>query len=96
MKKIILSVAMIASMAFVGCSSDDDSGNDTCVSCETNAILFSISTQICDNGDGTADVTTEVQGEEFVTTIDLAEGETVQDLDCEAQALGGSTFDIGL
>ena len=41
MKKIILSIAMIAStFAFIGCGDDDEGGsNSSCVECETTALV---------------------------------------------------------
>ncbi|OIQ16256.1 MAG: hypothetical protein BM557_10315 [Flavobacterium sp. MedPE-SWcel] len=52
MKKLILSLALLAGMTFVACSSDDDNGsvNDNCQTCElTEATNF----EVCEGPDGT-------------------------------------------
>ncbi|MEM7485409.1 MAG: hypothetical protein AAF348_09385 [Bacteroidota bacterium] len=56
MKRIILPLALMASMIFTGCSSDDDGGDSR--SCE---LLGLIPITITDNGDGTARL--QVEGE---------------------------------
>ncbi len=71
MKKLILSIAMVGTLAFAACSIEDAvedavdqlQGELSCETCE----LSSISTQYCDNGDGTIEVT--VSG--VSTDIDL-------------------------
>lgn len=74
MKKFILSFAVIAALGFTSCSSDDDNGGGDDGGCQTCDLEFFgtvVSSQYCDNGDGTMDVTTEGQTE----TVDL-EGES--------------------
>jgi hypothetical protein len=77
MKKLIMSLAVVAALGFTSCSSDDDKGgNDDggCQTCDIEALGFEISTEICDNEDGTITVTTE--GVEQI--IDLEEGTYAQ------------------
>lgn len=63
MKKI-LSITLLSTLALAAfsCSdSDDDSSNSSnCKTCETAAAGVSVSTEYCDNGDGT--MTTTVNG----------------------------------
>ncbi|MEN1784006.1 MAG: hypothetical protein AAGF77_02610 [Bacteroidota bacterium] len=69
MRNLILNLTLVIAFVFVGCSSDDDNGNDnesTCVTCEVE-FLVTITSEYCDNGDGTVDVTTDGQTE----TVDL-------------------------
>ncbi|WP_298550427.1 hypothetical protein [uncultured Algibacter sp.] len=58
MKKIMLTLAVVSAISFTACSSDDDddseNGGGTCKTCT----LATISSEICDNGDGTITVTT--------------------------------------
>lgn len=68
----MLSVAVVAAISFSACSSDDDNGggdDDECRTCSIEAGGFEISSEYCDNGDGTMTVTTE--GVE--QTVDLEE-----------------------
>ena len=86
MKKFILSFAVIAAIGFTSCSSDDDGGSNDggCETCEFDLLGTTVSTEYCDNGDGTMDVTTEGTTE----TVDL-EG---QDYDTFISALESSGF----
>ena len=67
MKKMMLSLALASAFAFVGCSNDDDENGQTCRTCE----VLTISTELCDNGDGT------------VTLTALGETETLSEEDLE-------------
>ena len=71
MKKIILSIAMLASVAFVSCSDDDDN-KDSCKTCTLTLVSINTSTKYCDNGDGK--ITATIAGQE--TSIDIPEGMT--------------------
>lgn len=75
MKKIILSFAVIATLGFTSCSSDDDNSDDgsisECLTCDLDILGTVISSEYCDNGDGTMTVTTDGQEQ----TVDL-EGES--------------------
>jgi len=59
----MLSVAVVAAISFASCSSDDDGGDggdeNECQTCTIEAGGFEISSEYCDNGDGTMTVTTE-------------------------------------
>lgn len=84
MKKFILSFAVIAALGFTSCSSDDDNndgGTDTCETCSFDLLGTVVSSEYCDNGDGTMDVTTEgttetvdLEGQSFATVISSLEG----------------------
>jgi len=82
MKKIIFSAAMIAAIAFTGCSKDDEDEN-TCKTCEeVSFFLFSADVELCDNGDGTAEMTYTIEGVGSETqSIDL-DGQSIDDFDC--------------
>jgi hypothetical protein len=68
MKKIILSIAILASVSFVSCSSNDETQN-TCETCDVGALLgVSAVTEFCDNGDGT--ITSTVFGEATTESLD--------------------------
>ena len=82
MKKIILSIAMMATIAFTGCSSDDDNGSPECKTCE-NINDSGITGEVCDNDDGTFTLTlTQSEEEIFTITQDIPEGESIDDFDC--------------
>ncbi len=85
MKKFILSFAVIAAIGFTSCSSDDDNGGDDDGGCQT-CDIFTIATELCDNGDGT--YTTTVAGQEV--TEDIPEGTTFADIIAGFEA-GGAT-----
>lgn len=61
MKQFILSVALIATVAFVGCSKDkeEDKGGSDCVTCTTEAAGKKVETKFCLSGDK---ITTSVNG----------------------------------
>ena len=76
-KIVLLSIGMIS---FMACSSDDDNlKNANCYDCAANLLTIPFPVGYCDNGDGTAEVTTlgmtetvDLQGvsfEDFMTTI---------------------------
>ena len=76
-KILLLSIGMIS---FMACSTDDDDNlkNANCYDCAANLVV-PLPVAYCDNGDGTADVTTlgisetvDLQGvsfEDFMTTV---------------------------
>lgn len=78
MKKLILSIAMVGTLAFAACS---DSESNDCTSCNDLAGVEGLSIDICDNGDGTAEITSSFAGVSSSETIDL-DGENIDDLDC--------------
>lgn len=86
MKKIILSFAVIAALGFTSCSSDDDNGgggdNGGCQTCD----LLIVSTEFCDNGDGT--YTTTVAGQS--TTEDIPDGSSFADIIAAFEASGAT------
>lgn len=88
MKKIILSVAMLTSLAFVACSDNDDN-QKKCISCEYSGAGTTkpIKTEYCNNGDGTMTIT--VEGIQTVTS-DIPEGSTFEDV-IEAAKTQGTT-----
>lgn len=75
MKKFILSLAVIAAIGFTSCSSDDDNGGSDDGGCQT-CDLASVDTEICDNGDGTYDIT--ILGQ--TTTSDIPDGTSFSDI----------------
>lgn len=70
MKKLVFSIMIVASFAFVGCSDDDDVDENKCASCD----LLGVSVEACDNGDGT--VTVSAAGESQVLSGDELEGQS--------------------
>lgn len=71
MKKIILSIAILASVSFVSCSSDDDDDvtQNACETCDLGVqVGIPLVTEICDNGDGT--ITSTVFGEATTESLD--------------------------
>ncbi len=72
MRNIKIALLSIAMISFIACSSnDDDLKNANCYDCAAN-LLIPLPVEYCDNGDGTADVTTlgitetvDLQGEAF-------------------------------
>ncbi len=58
MKKVVLFIALMSTVAFTSCSNDDDDVKK-CASCS----LLGISVEACDNGDGTVTVTSAGQSE---------------------------------
>lgn len=68
MKKLVFSLMVVASLALVGCSDDED--ENKCASCE----LLGVSVEACDNGNGTVTVTSLGQSE-VISTDDL-DGQT--------------------
>ena len=82
MKKIILSIAMLATVTFTGCS--DDESDDNCRSCD-NLANSGINVEVCDNGDGTATATatTSIGNVVLATRTEaIPEGEDFDDVDC--------------
>jgi len=67
MKKNILSIAILAMMVFVGCGDDDDGSSTSCTTCELTVSSVTTSTEYCDKGDGTIDIT--ING--FTSNVDL-------------------------
>ena len=80
MKKILLSIVFF-SLVMISCSSDEDPSN--CYQCDVNLSGEPANTVICDNDDGTVDVTSEG----LTKTIDL-EGVSFEDFITAAQLLG--------
>ena len=70
MKKLVFSLMAVACLAFVGCSDDDD--DNKCATCSVDFLGTAITTEACDNGDGTVTVT--VLGESQVLTAEELEG----------------------
>jgi len=59
MKKVVLFMVLMTTVAFTSCSNDDDDDVKKCASCS----LLGISVEACDNGDGTVTVTSAGQSE---------------------------------
>ena len=88
MKKLIFAFALIASIGFTGCSSDDDSSPEqNSVDCN---ILGLVPVTFVDNGDGTATVT--VEGESEIVNLDGIDFQTYTDQICS----GDLDLDFGL
>ncbi|NQX86121.1 MAG: hypothetical protein HRT67_09500 [Flavobacteriaceae bacterium] len=85
MKKLILPVLAFGIFAFTSCNSDDDSNDseNDCVTCD----ISSISTEYCDNGDGTATITAAGASQ----TITLPDGQSLSDY---LDALDSSSDDV--
>lgn len=75
MKNFIYVSALILGLTFVTSCGEDDEDDKTCITC--NAIISDVT--VCDNGDGTA--TYEFAG--ISETIDIPEGESIDDLSCD-------------
>ena len=80
MKKIILSIAMFSTIYFTSCSNDDNVASQQCRTCELDALIAVITSEYCDNGDGTMTVTTQgeseivdLEGQTFDATISALE-----------------------
>nr|WP_297916386.1 hypothetical protein [uncultured Allomuricauda sp.] len=63
MKKTIYSLALLAALSFMGCSSDDDNGGEE--NSRTCDILNLVPATFVDNGDGTATVTFDGESQTF-------------------------------
>lgn len=87
MKKLLLSVSLLAAFfAFTSCSSDDDSSSaNDCLVCDLELFGQATSTEYCDNGDGTVTVISMDQEE----TVDL-EGNSFSDFISGIEALGAT------
>ena len=70
MKKLALGSFVIGSLLFNSCSSDDDKNSsiEECQTCNLELLGESITSEICDNGDGTITLTT--LGQEEVQELD--------------------------
>lgn len=81
----MLCLAVITSLIFTACSSDDDNNSEeqeTCETCDLDLLGTVISSEYCDNGDGTITITTEgleqtqdLDGatfEQFILALELA------------------------
>lgn len=64
MKKLVFSLMVVACLGFVGCSDDED--DNKCATCSIDLLGTAITTEACDNGDGTVTVT--VLGETTVVS----------------------------
>ena len=83
MKKIILSIVMLASIVFISCSDDDNTPAKKCETCQVN----SVNIKICDAGNGKVEVTTAGQ----TVTITLPQGVTYEEYAenaCLQEAIG--------
>ena len=85
MKKLIFAFTVLASLSFVGCSSDDDEGSS-----RTCDVLGLVPATFVDNGDGTATVTFD--GESQVVDLDGVDFDTFTDQICS----GDLDLDFGL
>lgn len=76
MKKIITLCFALSSLALVStsCGSDDDdsSANNNCTTCETTTVGVTVSSEYCDNGDSTMNVS--VNGVETLTNQPIPGG----------------------
>ena len=70
MKKVVLFLALAASVSFTSCSKDDD--ENKCATCSVDFFGTSITTEACDNGDGT--VTVSIGGESQIITAEELDG----------------------
>lgn len=83
MKKVLFSALVLGLMFTTSCKSDDDN-NDAAPACQTCEII-GISSEYCDNGDGTMTVTTAGQDQ----SVDL-NGSSFADFIAALEA-GGAT-----
>jgi hypothetical protein len=88
MKKLILPVLALSLFVATSCSSDDDGGEagNECQTCVVSALGIDLTTEYCDNGDGTIDATIEGQ----TTTIDLPEGQSYSQYISAIESAGGT------
>lgn len=71
MKKGIFLALTMGALIFTSCSKDDDkndSSNEECQTCNLEILGESITSEICDNGDGTITITTF--GEEEIEDLE--------------------------
>jgi len=69
MKKVVFSLLAVSCLIFVGCSNDDDD-DQNCAVCAIDFLGTPLTTEACDNGDGTVTITVEGQSE-ILTSEDL-------------------------
>lgn len=78
-------VTVVSGLVFTACSSDDDSSDGpVCETCELDVLGIELTTEYCDNGDGTVTVIFEgveetqdlggVTFDEFISAIEQAGG----------------------
>ena len=58
MKKVIFSALVLGLLFTTSCKSDDDNDGGDTQTCQTCEIIVGVSSEYCDNGDGTMTVTT--------------------------------------
>mgnify|MGYP001813895403 CR=1 FL=1 len=71
MKKSVFLALTFGALVFTACSKDDDKTDtfiEECQTCNLELLGESISTEICDNGDGT--ITLTVLGQEEIQELD--------------------------
>ena len=84
MKRFFLIATIVGGLMFTACSSDDDNDGPVCESCELNVLGIALTTEYCDNRDGTITVIFEgveetqdlggVTFEEFISSIEQVGG----------------------
>lgn len=67
MKKLLFSAAIMGLLFTASCNKDDDGGGKNCETCKISMSGSTISTEYCDNGNGTMQMTVNGQTE----TVDL-------------------------
>lgn len=84
MKKVLFS-ALVVCLAFTSCKKDDDGGGKDCQTCKLAAQGTTVSSQFCDNGDGTIEITTAGQ-----TSTQSLGGQTFSQFIASYELLGAS------
>ncbi|WBX77098.1 hypothetical protein PG911_02225 [Tenacibaculum ovolyticum] len=90
MKKIILSIAMLATVAFISCSDDKQVEESPCKSCEMSVLNIKTTTEYCDNGNGTYTIKVSLGGVSNSETLDFAEGQTIDSITAAQESAGAT------
>ena len=90
MKKFMLMLAVVSAISITACSSDDDGGagtqgNSDYETCNLELLGESLTSEFCDNGDGTITVTSS-----GVTQIEDLDGVTFEQFISGFELLGGT------
>lgn len=93
MKKLILSVALLAGMTFIACSDDDSKKNDNCVPCAA----LEAADEVCKGDNGNAfviGIDTQVEFDEYVDAMCGDDPGTNPTDDCQTCGIQGVNIEI--
>ena len=83
MRKVILSLTVVASVFLSGCSSEDDVAAEGCKTCDDFA-SSGAQLEVCDNGDDTVTVAITLSGiNVYNEVVPLDSDANFEELDCE-------------